>query len=171
MAYSATPPLTPSPTARSTCWVLGFAITATILLTHDMSRVTGGCAYADAGLCGLLRPVASGIADLHLVPFDRPRALVGADRTMRRSISKSRATYNPSRRVDMDGFRLWHVAVVWRAAIIGAIAQKCRSGARNPNVAVSVPLAWGGCLACWSGRCGKGLPPMALTLDLGAGGC
>ena len=165
MAY---PHPTPDTLADGTIHVLGlgFAIPATILLTTDVAAQGGALTpiliYA---ACFVLSLLASAI--YHLVPFDRPRALLG--RIDHAAIYfKIAGTYTPLVVLIGTGFAYGILAVVWALAIIGAIAKlSFWSTESRASLYLYLGMGWLSVLLVWP--MWQSLPPMALTL-IGAGG-
>ena len=165
MAY---PHPTPDTLADGTIHVLGlgFAIPATILLTTDVAGQGGALTpiliYA---ACFVLSLLASAI--YHLVPFDRPRALLG--RIDHAAIYfKIAGTYTPLVVLIGTGFAYGILAVVWALAIIGAIAKlSFWSTESRASLYLYLGMGWLSVLLVWP--MWQSLPPMALTL-IGAGG-
>jgi len=145
---------------------LGFAIPATILLTTDVAGQGGALTpimiYA---ACFVLSLLASAI--YHLVPFDRPRALLG--RIDHAAIYfKIAGTYTPLVVLIGTGFAYGILAVVWALAIIGAIAKlSFWSTESKASLYLYLGMGWLSVLLVWP--MWQSLPPMALTL-IGAGG-
>ncbi|HDY95214.1 hypothetical protein LCGC14_0105630 [marine sediment metagenome] len=145
---------------------LGFAIPATILLTTDVAGQGGALTpiliYA---ACFVLSLLASAI--YHLVPFDRPRALLG--RIDHAAIYfKIAGTYTPLVVLIGTGFAYGILAVVWALAIIGAIAKlSFWSTESRASLYLYLGMGWLSVLLVWP--MWQSLPPMALTL-IGAGG-
>ena len=145
---------------------LGFAIPATILLTTDVAGQGGALTpiliYA---ACFVLSLLASAI--YHLVPFDRPRALLG--RIYHAAIYfKIAGTYTPLVVLIGTGFAYGILAVVWALAIIGAIAKlSFWSTESRASLYLYLGMGWLSVLLVWP--MWQSLPPMALTL-IGAGG-
>ena len=165
MAY---PHPTPDTLADGTIHVLGlgFAIPATILLTTAVAGQGGALTpiliYA---ACFVLSLLASAI--YHLVPFDRPRALLG--RIDHAAIYfKIAGTYTPLVVLIGTGFAYGILAVVWALAIIGAIAKlSFWSTESRASLYLYLGMGWLSVLLVWP--MWQSLPPMALTL-IGAGG-
>ncbi|MEH6674332.1 MAG: hemolysin III family protein [Sulfitobacter sp.] len=145
---------------------LGFAIPATILLTTDVAgqggALTPTLVYA---ACFVMSLLASAI--YHLVPFDRPRALLG--RIDHAAIYfKIAGTYTPLVMLIGTGFAYGILAVVWALAIIGAIAKlSFWSTESKASLYLYLGMGWLSVLLVWP--MWQSLPPMALTL-IGAGG-
>ena len=145
---------------------LGFAIPATILLTTDVAGQGGALTpiliYA---ACFVLSLLASAI--YHLLPFDRPRALLG--RIDHAAIYfKIAGTYPPLVVLIGTGFAYGILAVVWALAIIGAIAKlSFWSTESRASLYLYLGMGWLSVLLVWP--MWQSLPPMALTL-IGAGG-
>ena len=115
--------------------------------------------------CFVLSLLASAI--YHLVPFDRPRALLG--RIDHAAIYfKIAGTYTPLVVLIGTGFAYGILAVVWALAIIGAIAKlSFWSTESRASLYLYLGMGWLSVLLVWP--MWQSLPPMALTL-IGAGG-
>jgi hemolysin III len=140
---------------------LGFAIPATILLMiHAAGQDAPLTATIIYAACFVLSLTASAI--YHLLPFDRPRAILG--RMDHAAIYfKIAGTYTPLVMVIGSGFAYGILSIVWALAVFGAIAKMWFWDTQSKaSLALYLGMGWLSVLLIWP--MWNALPRAALAL-------